>query len=88
MVILARFIPIVRTVAPFVAGAGRMAYPVYLLFGFLGACLWVGSITLAGYYLGDNEWVKTNFEKVVLGIVGVSVLPIVFGVLKQTFSKK
>ena len=88
MVILARFIPIVRTVAPFVAGAGRMSYPVYLLFGFLGACLWVCSITLAGYYLGDNEWVKTNFEKVVLGIVGVSVLPIVFGVLKQSFSKK
>jgi membrane-associated protein len=88
MVILARFVPIVRTVAPFVAGAGRMSYPVYLLFGFLGACLWVVSITLAGYYLGDNEWVKVNFEKVVLGIVGVSVLPIIIGVLKQQFSKK
>lgn len=88
MVILARFIPIVRTVAPFVAGAGRMSYPIYLLYGFLGACLWVFSITLAGYYLGDNEWVKTNFEKVVLSIVGVSVLPILIGVLKQSFSKK
>jgi membrane-associated protein len=88
MVILARFIPIVRTVAPFVAGAGRMSYSVYLVYGFLGACLWVFSITLAGYYLGDNEWVKSNFEKVVLGIVGVSVLPILIGVLKQSFSKK
>lgn len=88
MVILARFVPIVRTVAPFVAGAGRMSYPIYLLYGFLGACLWVFSITLAGYYLGDNEWVKSNFEKVVLGIVGVSVLPILIGVLKQSFSKK
>lgn len=88
MVILARFVPIVRTVAPFVAGAGRMSYPVYLLFGVLGACLWVISITLAGYFLGDNAWVKENFEKVVMGIVGVSVLPIVFGVLKQQFSKK
>lgn len=88
MVILARFIPIVRTVAPFVAGAGRMSYPIYLLYGFLGACLWVFSITLAGYYLGDNEWVKSNFEKVVLGIVGVSVLPILIGILKQSFSKK
>lgn len=86
-VILARFIPIVRTVAPFVAGAGRMSYPVYLSFGFLGATLWVTSITLAGYFLGDNEWVKTNFEKVVLGIVGVSVLPILFGILKSKFSK-
>ena len=73
-VILARFIPIVRTVAPFVAGAGRMSYPVYLLYGFLGACLWVTSITMAGFYLGDNAFVKENFEKVVLGIVGVSVL--------------
>jgi membrane-associated protein len=88
MVILARFVPIVRTVAPFVAGAGRMSYPIYLLYGFLGACLWVFSITLAGYYLGDNEWVKSNFEKVVLGIVAVSVLPILIGVLKQSFSKK
>jgi membrane-associated protein len=88
MVILARFVPIVRTVAPFVAGAGRMSYPVYLIFGVLGACLWVISITLAGYFLGDNAWIKDNFEKVVLGIVGVSVMPIVIGVLKQQFSKK
>jgi membrane-associated protein len=86
-VILARFIPIVRTVAPFVAGAGRMSYPVYLLYGFLGACLWVSSITMAGFYLGDNAFVKENFEKVVLGIVGVSVLPILVGLIKQRFSK-
>jgi membrane-associated protein len=82
-VILARFIPIVRTVAPFVAGAGRMSYPVYLLYGFLGACLWVTSITMAGFYLGDNAFVKENFEKVVLGIVGISVLPILIGLIKQ-----
>lgn len=87
-VILARFVPIVRTVAPFVAGAGRMSYPVYLLFGFLGALLWVTSITFAGYFLGDNEWVKSNFEKVVLGIVAVSVVPIIFGIIKQKLTKK
>ena len=86
-VILARFVPIVRTVAPFVAGAGRMSYPVYLLYGFLGACLWVTSITMAGFYLGDNAFVKENFEKVVLGIVGVSVLPILVGLIKQRFAK-
>jgi membrane-associated protein len=86
-VILARFIPIVRTVAPFVAGAGRMSYSVYLLFGFLGACLWVSSITMAGFYLGDNAFIKENFEKVVLGIVAVSVLPILVGLIKQRFSK-
>ena len=86
-VILARFIPIVRTVAPFVAGAGRMSYPVYLLYGFLGACLWVTSITMAGFYLGDNAFIKENFEKVVLGIVGVSVLPILVGLIKQRFAR-
>ena len=86
-VILARFIPIVRTVAPFVAGAGRMSYSVYLLFGFLGACLWGSSITMAGFYLGDNAFIKENFEKVVLGIVAVSVLPILVGLIKQRFSK-
>ena len=86
-VILARFIPIVRTVAPFVAGAGRMSYPVYLLYGFLGACLWVTSITMAGFYLGDNAFIRENFEKVVLGIVGVSVLPILIGLIKQRLAK-
>lgn len=86
-VILARFVPIVRTVAPFVAGAGRMSYPIYLIYGVLGATLWVSSITIAGFYLGDNEFIKANFEKVVLGIVGVSVLPIIFGIVKQKFSK-
>jgi membrane-associated protein len=86
-VILARFVPIVRTVAPFVAGAGRMSYPVYLWYGFLGACLWVTSITMAGFYLGDNAFIKENFEKVVLGIVGISVLPILLGVIKQRLSK-
>ena len=86
-VILARFIPIVRTVAPFVAGAGRMSYPVYLLYGFLGACLWVTSITMAGFFLGDNAFIKENFEKVVLGIVGVSVLPILVGLIKQRLAK-
>ena len=86
-VILARFIPIVRTVAPFVAGAGRMSYSVYLLYGFLGACLWVSSIIMAGFYLGDNAFIKENFEKVVLGIVAVSVLPILVGLIKQRFSK-
>jgi membrane-associated protein len=81
-VIIARFIPIVRTVAPFVAGAGSMKYPKYLLFCLLGATLWVTSITLTGYFLGSNEWVKHHFEKVVLGIVFLSFLPIVGQLVK------
>lgn len=85
-VILARFIPIVRTVAPFVAGAAEMNYRIYLTFCIIGAVLWVSSITLLGYFLGLNEWVNTNFEKVVLGIVFISVLPILIKVLKSKFS--
>lgn len=82
-VIMARFIPIVRTVAPFVAGAGSMKYGKYITFCIIGAILWVTGITLLGYFLGNNEWVKHNFEKVVLGIVGVSVLPMIIGFVKS-----
>lgn len=82
-VIMARFVPIVRTVAPFVAGAGSMKYGKYITFCIIGAILWVTGITLLGYFLGNNEWVKHNFEKVVLGIVGVSVLPMVIGLIKS-----
>ncbi|MCK9296457.1 MAG: VTT domain-containing protein [Desulfobulbaceae bacterium] len=85
-VIIARFVPIVRTIAPFVAGAGSMRYRKYLLFCVMGATLWVTSISLAGYFLGTNEWVKANFEKVVLGIIIVSVLPIVWHGAKAKFS--
>jgi membrane-associated protein len=85
---MARFVPIVRTIAPFVAGAGSMTYAKYITFCVLGAILWVSSITLLGYYLGSNEWVKANFEKVVLGIVFVSVLPMIIGFLKVKFAKK
>lgn len=82
-VILARFIPIVRTIAPFVAGAGEMKYKIYILYCVSGAILWVSSITLLGYFLGNIEWVKINFEKFVLGIVFISVLPIIFKVVKR-----
>ena len=82
-VILARFIPIVRTIAPFVAGAGEMKYKTYLLYCITGAFMWVSSITLLGYFLGNIEWVKLNFEKFVLGIVFISVLPIIFKAIKR-----
>ena len=82
-VILARFMPIIRTIAPFVAGAGSMTYSKYILYCIIGAVLWVNSITLIGYFLGNNEWVKANFEKVVLGIVVVSIM----GKLSETSFK-
>ncbi len=87
-VILARFIPIVRTITPFVAGAGTMNYSRYIVFCITGAILWVGGITTMGYLFGGIEIVKNNFEKVILGIIFVSVLPIVWGIVKEKFLTK
>jgi len=87
-IIVARFVPIVRTFAPFVAGVGSMKYSRYITFCIIGAILWVSVITLAGYYLGGNEWVQHNFEKIVLGIVLVSVLPVLIGVIKNLLGSK
>ncbi|WP_304235888.1 VTT domain-containing protein [Jiulongibacter sediminis] len=84
-VILARFMPIIRTIAPFVAGAGSMKYGKYITYCVLGAVLWVTSITLLGYFLGNNEFVKENFEKVVLGIVFVSIAPMIIGLIRAKF---
>ena len=73
---LARFVPIVRTFAPFVAGVGRMHYPTFLFYNVVGGIAWVLICTLAGYFFGNVPVVKENFELVVVGIVLVSVLPI------------
>jgi membrane-associated protein len=86
-IIMARFVPIVRTIAPFVAGAGNMPYRKYISVCFLGAILWVVGITLLGYTCGGFDIVKNNFEIVVFGIIGVSILPIIIGVLKAKFKK-
>jgi membrane-associated protein len=87
-VIMARFIPIVRTIAPFVAGAGSMKYSKYIIFCIIGATLWVTSITLTGYFLGSNEWVKHNFEKIVLGIVFVSIMPMMWQFVRVKWLKQ
>ena len=87
-IIVARFVPIVRTFAPFVAGVGSMKYSRYITFCIIGAILWVTVITLAGYFLGNIPWVQHNFEKIVLGIVLVSVLPVLFGVIKNLLGSK
>ncbi|GAB3759630.1 DedA family protein [Spirosoma pomorum] len=82
-VIIARFIPIVRTIAPFVAGAGSMNYGTYIKFCIMGAILWVTSISLLGFFFGNFPIVQKNFELVVFGIVGLSVLPIVIEFIKK-----
>lgn len=86
-VIMARFVPIVRTIAPFVAGAGSMKYRTYITYCIAGALLWVIGITMLGYLLGSNPFVKNNFELVVFGIIGFSVLPMIIGFIKSKFSK-
>ena len=77
-IVIARFVPIVRTFAPFVAGIGRMSYRQFGMYNIVGGIAWVLICTTAGYLFGNIPWVKNNFSAVVLGIVFVSVLPIVF----------
>ncbi|MBI4349834.1 MAG: DedA family protein [Elusimicrobia bacterium] len=74
-IIIARFVPIVRTFAPFVAGVGAMTYGKFLAYNVAGGLLWVFSVTLAGYFFGNIPVVKNNFTAVILGIIFVSVLP-------------
>jgi membrane-associated protein len=86
-IIIARFVPIVRTFAPFVAGVGSMTYSKYITYCIAGAIVWVVMLTMAGYMFGNIEWVKKNFELVVFGIIGVSLLPIVFEFIKHKLKK-
>ena len=87
-IIMARFVPIVRTIAPFVAGAGNMQYSKYITFCIAGAVLWVAGISTIGYWFGNIEFVKKNFELVVLGIIFFSVLPIIWQMVKPKLSSK
>ncbi len=77
-IIIARFVPIVRTFAPFVAGIGRMHYPRYLAFCVGGALLWVASLCVAGYFFGNIPFVKQNLSAVIMTIIVLSVMPVVF----------
>lgn len=85
--ILARFVPIVRTFAPFVAGTGAMPFRRFISFSFMGSLLWVGLILPAGWFLGSNEWVKKHFEVVVIAIIGISVLPMIVEILRARLKK-
>lgn len=87
-VIIARFVPIVRTFAPFVAGVGKMPYMRFITFSFIGSLLWVPICVGAGVFFGEMEVVKKHFELVILGVIAISLLPIVIEVLKHKLGKK
>jgi membrane-associated protein len=82
-IILARFVPIIRTFAPFVAGIGRMAFSRFIAFSITGGIFWVLSVTLCGFFFGRIPWVSTHFQVVVLAIIFISVLPAIFHVLSR-----
>jgi membrane-associated protein len=87
-IIYARFVPIVRTFAPFVAGVGSMNYGKFLSFNIIGGLIWVLGLTLAGYFFGTIPWIRDNFEVVVIGIILVSIMPPIIQYLRHRFSKK
>lgn len=86
-IVIARFVPIVRTLAPFVGGIGRMNYGTFLTYNIVGALLWVVGITLAGYFLGNIPIVRDNFSEVVLLIIFLSILPIFIELIREKFKK-
>jgi len=87
-IIMARFVPIVRTFTPFVAGVGEMNYKKkFLPYDIAGGFLWISSMSLAGYFLGNLAFFQKNFEAVVLGIILLSVLPILVGIVGSKFNK-
>ena len=81
-IIIARFVPIVRTFAPFVAGMGKMHYYYFMLYNMVGAALWVTLVCYAGYFFGNLEFVQKHLEVLLLAIVFISLLPAIFEVVK------
>jgi membrane-associated protein len=87
-VLIARFVPIVRTFAPFVAGMGRMRYPRFVAYAFGGAVLWIGSLAYAGYFFGNLPVVKNNLSLVIIGIVLLSIMPGIIEYLRARRAKR
>lgn len=83
MIVIARFLPLLRTFAPFVAGVARMTYSRFVLIDLFGGALWILSLTLGGYWFGNLPLIKNNLSAVILGIVGISLLPALLGYLRH-----
>ena len=84
-IIFARFMPFIRTFAPFVAGVGRMKYQNFFSYNVIGGLLWVAIATFAGYFFGNMEFVRKKFSLVIFGVIIISLLPIVFEIFKKKF---
>lgn len=87
-IVLARFIPIIRTFAPFVAGVGRMEYSKFLGFNVLGGLAWVGSLLFGGYFFGRIQFVQDNLMKFILLIIFISIIPVIVEYLRSRTRKK
>ena len=87
-IIVARFVPIIRTFAPFLAGVAGMSYRRFLSFNVIGGVLWIASLCYAGYLFGNIPWVKSNLTAIVIGIVVVSLIPVVSTYLKERRAQK
>ena len=86
--IVARFVPIVRTMAPFVAGAGEMSYPRFALYNLVGGISWVFSLVFLGWAFGTTPFVQQNLSYITLGIIAVTTLPVLFTLARQLFGRK
>jgi membrane-associated protein len=86
-IIFARFLPIVRTFAPFVAGIGLMRYPMFVMFSVLGSVAWISSLTLAGYFFGNIPLVKNNLTLIIIAVVFISFLPAISEFIKHRKSR-
>jgi len=87
-IILARFMPLVRTFTPFVAGVARMNYGRFVVYNIVGGIGWITSMTLCGYFLGQIPWIRDHFELVVIGIVALSLLPLAGTIAKHWFTSR
>lgn len=87
-IILARYVPIVRTFAPFVAGVGEMKYFKFIKYSILGGITWVFALTLMGYFFGNLPIVQRNFETVIFGIIGLSLLPMLIEFIRAKMKRK
>ena len=86
-VTMARFLPIFRTFAPFVAGVARMFYPRFFMFSVFGTILWVGGLVTLGYFFGNVPFIKTNLSLLVVGIILLSLVPMIIGVVRSRMGR-